>query len=45
MPKINKIVLAFDSFKGSASSTELADAARQAILGEIPQCKIAQFLS
>ena len=43
MPKINKIVLAFDSFKGSASSTELADAARQAILGEIPQCKIAQF--
>lgn len=43
MPKINKIVLAFDSFKGSASSTELADAARQAIIGEIPQCKIAQF--
>ncbi|MDD7405460.1 MAG: glycerate kinase [Bacteroidales bacterium] len=40
---MNKIVLAFDSFKGSASSTELADAARQAILGEIPQCKIAQF--
>lgn len=44
MPKINKIVLAFDSFKGSASSTELADAARQAILGEIPHCKIAQFV-
>ena len=37
---MKKIVLAFDSFKGSASSWEISEAARRAILRELPQCEV-----
>ena len=38
-----KILLAFDSFKGSASSEQLSDAAEAAIRREIPACEIVKF--
>ena len=36
-----KIILAFDSFKGSASSRQIAESASKAILEYIPDCEIA----
>lgn len=38
--RLGKIVLAFDSFKGSASSAELASAARRAIRALLPECDV-----
>ena len=38
-----KIVLAFDSFKGSASSKEVADAAEVAIHRVLPECNVVKF--
>lgn len=38
--QISKIVLAFDSFKGSLTSLQAAAAARQAILAEAPGCEV-----
>lgn len=37
---IDKIILAFDSFKGSASSGEVAEAARRAIVALLPHCRV-----
>lgn len=37
---MKKVVLAFDSFKGSATSVELAQAAKKGILGVMPQCEV-----
>ena len=41
--KLKKIILAFDSFKGSASATELADAATSAILDILPDCNVIKI--
>lgn len=40
---MKKIILAFDSFKGSAGSLEIASAARKGILKECPHCNIVSF--
>ena len=40
---MKKIVLAFDSFKGSVGSFEIAKAAEKAILEELPDCQIIRF--
>lgn len=40
---MKKIILAFDSFKGSAGSLEIAGAARKGILKECPHCNIVSF--
>lgn len=40
---MKKIILAFDSFKGSAGSLEIADAARKGILKECPHCNVVSF--
>lgn len=40
---MRKIVLAFDSFKGSVSSFEIAKAAEKAIRKELPDCLIIRF--
>ena len=39
--KLSKIVLAFDSFKGSLTSIKAAEAAAKAIHAVLPDCKIA----
>ncbi|MGN0231717.1 MAG: glycerate kinase, partial [Muribaculaceae bacterium] len=44
MKHIDNIVLAFDSFKGSASSAEIAEEARTAILGLLPHCRVSTFI-
>lgn len=44
MKHIDNIVLAFDSFKGSASSAEIAEAAREAIAVLLPHCKVSTFV-
>ena len=36
---MKKIVLAFDSFKGSVGSFEIAKAAEKAIQEELPDCR------
>ena len=36
---MKRIILAFDSFKGCASSQEIADAARQGIVAVFPKCE------
>ncbi len=41
--KLTKIILAFDSFKGSASATELVDAATSAILDILPDCNVVKI--
>ena len=41
---MKKIVLAFDSFKGSVGSFEIAKAAEKAIQEELPDCQILQKL-
>lgn len=40
---MKKIILAFDSFKGSASSEELADAAAAGIADACPHCETVRF--
>lgn len=40
---MKKIILAFDSFKGSANSLNIAKHAEQAILRELPLCEIVRF--
>lgn len=40
---MKKIILAFDSFKGSASSLDIARSARKAILKEYPLCNVVSF--
>lgn len=40
---MKKVILAFDSFKGSASSLDIAQAARKAILKECPDCEVQRF--
>lgn len=40
---MKKIILAFDSFKGSAGSLEIAGAARNAIAKEFPFCEVLHF--
>lgn len=40
---MKKIILAFDSFKGSAGSLEIARAARKGILKECPHCEVVCF--
>lgn len=40
---MKKIILAFDSFKGSAGSLEIAGAARKGILKECPHCNVVSF--
>lgn len=40
---MKKIILAFDSFKGSVSSTDIAKSAEKAILKEFPECNIVHF--
>ena len=40
---MKKIVLAFDSFKGSVGSFEIAKAAEKAIKEELPDCQIIRF--
>ena len=40
---MKKILLAFDSFKGSAGSLDIAKAAEKAILKAYPHCNIATF--
>lgn len=37
---MKKIILAFDSFKGSVSSVEISDAATDAILSVFPECEV-----
>ncbi|MDD2960672.1 MAG: glycerate kinase [Muribaculaceae bacterium] len=37
---MKKIILAFDSFKGSLSSEKLSQAATEAIISEIPDCNV-----
>lgn len=41
--KIRKIVLAFDSFKGSLTSLQAADAATRGIYTELPDCEVVKF--
>ena len=38
-----KVIVAFDSFKGSANSLDLARAAKDAIIREIPDCEVIYF--
>lgn len=40
---MKKIILAFDSFKGSAGSLEIAGAARKGISKECPHCNVVSF--
>lgn len=40
---MKKILLAFDSFKGSVRSLDIAKAAEKAILKVYPHCNIATF--
>lgn len=40
---MKKIILAFDSFKGSAGSLDLATSAQKAIKKELPDCEILTF--
>lgn len=40
---IQKIILAFDTFKGSATSLELAQAVKTTLLKELPHCNILSF--
>ena len=40
---MKKIILAFDSFKGSANSLDIARAAKEAILKECPLCNVTTF--
>ena len=40
---MKKIILAFDSFKGSAGSLDIARYARQAIRKELPYCEVLEF--
>ena len=40
---MKKIILAFDSFKGSANSLQLAEAAKVAIYTEFPYCEVMHF--
>lgn len=40
---MKKIILAFDSFKGSVTSMQAADIAGEAILKECPYCEIVKF--
>ena len=40
---MKKIILAFDSFKGSVTSMQAADVAGEAILKECPYCEIVKF--
>ena len=40
---MKKIILAFDSFKGSANSLDIARAAKEAILKECPLCNVVTF--
>lgn len=40
---MKKIILAFDSFKGSANSLDIARAAKEAILKEYPLCNVITF--
>lgn len=40
---MKKIILAFDSFKGSANSLDIAKHAEQAILNEYPSCEVVRF--
>ena len=40
---MNKIVVAIDSFKGSLSSREAAEAAEQGIKTIFPQCEVLHF--
>ena len=40
---MKKILLAFDSFKGSVGSLDIAKAAEKAILKVYPHCNIATF--
>ena len=40
---MKKIVLAFDSFKGSVGSFEIAKTAEKAIQEELPDCQIIRF--
>lgn len=42
---MKKIVLAFDSFKGSVGSFEIAKAAEKAIQEELPDCQIIRGVS
>lgn len=41
---MKKIILAFDSFKGSVTSMQAAEAAREAISKECPCCEVVKFL-
>lgn len=41
---MKKIILAFDSFKGSVTSMQAAEAAREAISKECPYCEVDKFL-
>ena len=41
---MKKIVLAFDSFKGSVGSFEIAKAAEKAIQEELPDCQIIRIV-
>lgn len=41
--KIKKIVLAFDSFKGSLTSMQAADAATRGIYTELPDCNVVKL--
>ena len=41
--KTKKIILAFDSFKGSASAKALSDAAESAILDILPGCNVIKI--
>lgn len=40
---MKKVILAFDSFKGSADSEEIASRAKKAVLTEFPACKVLTF--
>ena len=40
---MKKIILAFDSFKGSVSSSGIAAAAVKAIRDELPDCQVVIF--
>lgn len=40
---MKKIILAFDSFKGSAESLDIARHAEEAILKELPDCEVIRF--
>lgn len=40
---MRKVILAFDSFKGSANSLDMAASAARAILKEYPHCEVVRF--